>query len=1078
MRGFLFSLLLLGFAVPATAREWHAREGGFSVKAELVDVRNGAAVLKRDDNGQEISVPLDKLSLEDVRFVHAELERLTKAITGGMSAPAAGAPSSSGFSPPRAPSNEPATSSPAMTPAAANPASPVGSFSAKDDLGNYPTMPRTDAQAPPPATTEQLDWQASADPNPFVFALPQEKTVKSSAPQKSYSLKPQFPEHPSHFVFFEESSKNFFAFHLPTQKLAGSLHFNSSLYQNIAYSVDGHYFAATVRNSATNKLEVQVWSFATGHMVRAFTSGDSVSSLTSVRFVGPDRILIGNASDRSLQCFDIATGRKLCQVSIDHYYQDELLAVSPGGSYAALNSTTDKTVRIYDLRTGIEAGQVGGAGQIPNWAFGKYLSFSPDGEELLLYSNLGSGKHLITWDMRTGQKGVELNFPEDPGRKGTGSSYYSDRPLEWRFDRSGWLISGRVFVERTSPAIVWADTTTKTTTGQGQPRRFVDNDRFLDFNHDADRKLTLTLGEISSETLKSNREMIASGATAFDQGLPPLTPIVDDRIQEIVTDIQWKYQPDAAPTVADGTLHDGARVLANFPQLGHMYVCRPSNRALIGLREPEESRRLRNMSIIDEQYFDLVDLKTGKPLMRTKLPFATQLMAIAPTGDWAAFADKDNKERVDLFDLTTGKPAVAFRPFQNSRGQIAALEFGSGNSTLWVLSVDGELTQWKLPECRVVARRMYGKSTRLQSSPSGRTLCVASPQKMELLDADSGAMLGTLASPGVEKFTAAGKLAFSDDGRKLVMACYVGEDAQRILVWDLVANNVEKSFPFPYKPLDISWGSDDVVLVRVLSRIKELTVAAHLVAIHLPSERIGWNYLLPFGAVGFRGSDGRQWYVAGDTNQTDSTVRAVQLPQPEDAELIDDLQPLAPMLASGDRLGIRVDAEVPTLDLQRNNLAKELQDLFVAKALNAGYNPDPDAQYVLTIEVREKLTPESLRLRVIGQLFVESIQVTEVVGALRITNGDGKLVWTDEIREKTHADLITRGIPPGARLSEYFRVQQWKNVLKWLADVKVPAAIFDSSSVTGAGVSVMTVNGLEVRQNLTIPVNEPVDKSI
>ena len=56
----------------AFARQWHAREGGFQVEAELVDVRDGNVVLKRQD-GREISVPLTKLSLGDVRYVKETL---------------------------------------------------------------------------------------------------------------------------------------------------------------------------------------------------------------------------------------------------------------------------------------------------------------------------------------------------------------------------------------------------------------------------------------------------------------------------------------------------------------------------------------------------------------------------------------------------------------------------------------------------------------------------------------------------------------------------------------------------------------------------------------------------------------------------------------------------------------------------------------------------------------------------------------------------------------------------------------------------------------------------------------------
>lgn len=70
MRWLLPMILLLAVAsaTSALARKWSSRSGGFSVEAELVDVRDGNAVLKKDD-GTEISIPLSKLSLADIRYV-------------------------------------------------------------------------------------------------------------------------------------------------------------------------------------------------------------------------------------------------------------------------------------------------------------------------------------------------------------------------------------------------------------------------------------------------------------------------------------------------------------------------------------------------------------------------------------------------------------------------------------------------------------------------------------------------------------------------------------------------------------------------------------------------------------------------------------------------------------------------------------------------------------------------------------------------------------------------------------------------------------------------------------------------
>src|SRR5262245_15065896 len=70
------AVLLVLFAIDsAPAREWHARNGSASIEAELLDFRDGNVILKRKD-GKVIEVPLDKLSLPDVKYVKDTLKEL------------------------------------------------------------------------------------------------------------------------------------------------------------------------------------------------------------------------------------------------------------------------------------------------------------------------------------------------------------------------------------------------------------------------------------------------------------------------------------------------------------------------------------------------------------------------------------------------------------------------------------------------------------------------------------------------------------------------------------------------------------------------------------------------------------------------------------------------------------------------------------------------------------------------------------------------------------------------------------------------------------------------------------------
>src|SRR6476620_9228443 len=70
-----------GLVSPANAelRKWTARTGNFSAEAELVDVKEGNVVLKKAD-GTIVTVPLDHLSLADVRYVETYLRDATAAV--------------------------------------------------------------------------------------------------------------------------------------------------------------------------------------------------------------------------------------------------------------------------------------------------------------------------------------------------------------------------------------------------------------------------------------------------------------------------------------------------------------------------------------------------------------------------------------------------------------------------------------------------------------------------------------------------------------------------------------------------------------------------------------------------------------------------------------------------------------------------------------------------------------------------------------------------------------------------------------------------------------------------------------
>ena len=92
----LITAVAIGCGMTAVeARTWTARTGTSTVEAELVDVREGNVILRREDNNRLIQVPLDKLSLGDVQYVREAMQAAGMVPAAGSSQAAASSRSAS-----------------------------------------------------------------------------------------------------------------------------------------------------------------------------------------------------------------------------------------------------------------------------------------------------------------------------------------------------------------------------------------------------------------------------------------------------------------------------------------------------------------------------------------------------------------------------------------------------------------------------------------------------------------------------------------------------------------------------------------------------------------------------------------------------------------------------------------------------------------------------------------------------------------------------------------------------------------------------------------------------------------------
>ena len=82
--------LVIAMAVPAVARKWTSKDGRFSTEAELVEVADGKVKLQKE-SGETVTVPLERLSMADRRYVASMKNKLAeKKKSAQAESPAAG----------------------------------------------------------------------------------------------------------------------------------------------------------------------------------------------------------------------------------------------------------------------------------------------------------------------------------------------------------------------------------------------------------------------------------------------------------------------------------------------------------------------------------------------------------------------------------------------------------------------------------------------------------------------------------------------------------------------------------------------------------------------------------------------------------------------------------------------------------------------------------------------------------------------------------------------------------------------------------------------------------------------------
>ncbi len=1033
----LWGLLLVELAL---GREWVSRDGRFTVEAELLTVDAGQVVLRRE-GGTVIRVPLDRLSLADVKYVQEALQ------AAGVAPPANAAPSSAGAV--SAPAKEP--------PISAAPATDAPSASKPEAAAVGSTVPK----GPPLADLGRTDWQAAPDPPSQSFDLKPEATVEISLTVGYSRPLVLYPSAPSPFVLLgsDENSGPRQLWDLRQKKAVGWVDKDMNDADKLALSCDGRYLVYHVR-SEENAL--QVWSFAEGKAMPPIGLAEKHTVLLFLDFAGPGRIIVGNNGANIYQVYDVATGRQCGTIPIGPPHGDASQAVSPGGNYLVVQSRGAEPLEIYDIRNGVRAGLLAVEDQRAFMLVG--LAFSPDGRELAGFFREGSGFSVQVWNMADGSTASTLLVPEDPSLS-LNRALYRGRAVQWLADHSGWLWGGVAVLDRTSGKCVWHDGAAVDIMGV-LPRQIVDENRMLLFRK-GDGVQTLCLVPIPKEEIARSRAIVAAGGAAEDAGLPPITKVQTEGVREIsLGATTWTYRP-SVPALAPKAVVRGGALLGNGAfDRQHTFFSRPDSARVAVARRVEDSQAAWKTLIPLPQRCHLYDLQKGEQVAEFAVPFPTELVDLSPEGKLGLFCIDRNKDRLDVWDLESAKHVTAFRPFDGLPSpdrQVSSAAFIDENHVI-AESNKGVLGLWKLPECRAIYkssgtfRRMVGMTQDRQ------TMAITTGCKPCLVDSLSGKTIGVLAEVEVNGYPGIANARFSPDEKRLAaQSCHEGNSL--LIVWDLADGSVVAKSEYAFETYGMAWCGPDHVLLnrRAVSDQADVLV-------DVERGLVVWNYDVSGGTCIASSPDDRCWVLFRSGSAGQAELAAFPFPEEEVRSLLSQVRLPNPLIGPGAAVALLVEIEEPPQAIppgwsDLENLEEGLHQHFAGLLKNKQVNLSEGDDVRLVVGIGQKKVEKTLGL---GGLFgpPESILLssTFLVPYVAVVDSRGSRVWSKVPSKDDMKPISLRDCPETMDKAAYIKLQQWEQAAAWLRSVQIPCPLYHPTIHRGFGESVVLPKKVEIRR--------------
>ena len=1040
IRVLLSGVLILALGAEETAaRQWVSRDGRFSVEADLLSVDDGQVVLRRE-SGAVLRVPMERLSLGDVKYVQEAMQAAGMALPSQEAEAKEVPPSTEAGSPQSAPSTSRSSSGGAADP------------------------------VPPLADPGLARWQAVPDPSNQGFDLKPGKSVEISLATRHSRPFVLFPSAPSPFVVLGSGENR--ALHqlwdLREERVVGEIDVEIGSGNKAALSHDGRYLAF---NDYRTRGQVPVWSFETGKVAQSLELPHDHSLVGFIGFAKPNRIIIGENRESTYLVYDVDSGQQCGTIQAEPTSRTESHMLSPGGNYLVIHPSGTKPMAIYDTRNGVCAGFL--RTEVGTYVTPVCMGFSRDGKEFFACFREGGGYIIQVWDMTDGSTSSTLRLAEDPGRQ-LGFISYQGPLLEWLADRSGWLFSGVAMLDRETGQIIWQDREAISASSI-LPRRIVDTDRMLTIRK-GEKEVTLRLLSIPKEEIANSRKIVASGGMASDAGLPSTTPVNIKDATEISWDsAAWTYRAAVSALPAEAALRNHLRLGDGGFDFRRVCFSRPdAARLAIGEILPSPEAKWKAVGTYP-QACRLYDLQSGEQVARFEVPFPSEFLDVSPDGKLGLFRIDRTKDRLDVWNLEDGEHIVAFRPFDEESltgRQVGSAHFIDEKHVVTVAG-NGRLIAWELPACRAMytAKPTYRRVAGM--TRDRRVMTVVAGTTPHLVDTMTGKVIGTLPPVESDDTIVAPQASFSADENRLAVL-FTHDDGCLLAVWNLADHTMTTRLNLPFNTYGLVWcGPNHVLLNRSSGSDDPDTV------VDVERGLVVWNYETQLGTSLPCSPDSRCWLGCRSADE----LLALELPDQEVKALLTRVRAPEPLIGPNATVTVQTQIENPPqmvppgwANLER--LDEGLYQHFSQRLKDGRVDVVARGNVRLVVGIDRKKVEETMTVgRLFGppkQLLLSATLLTPYVAVL---DSNGNRIWSKQPKKGQLKSPDLDDCPEGMDKETYLRLQQWEDAVTWLRSVEIPYPLFHPSVNRGFGDSIVTPDGPQIRRSPSPTQLKPQNKT-